>query len=383
VTVSGALTRRRWRWPLVVLSLLVVTGLLAALTATRREGNLDPDSAAPEGARAVVRILRAHGVRVEVVRSLTGLRPADEGTILVADPRLTPYDTLLDLAGARADVVVLAPDAVALGALGLDVAPDGRVSARTAEPRCDDADAIAAGPARAGGSLYRLAEPTDGGSLAACYPEGPGTGNGSVVVADRPGNRITVVGQTDVLRNAYLAAEGNAALALRLLGHHGTLQWYVPDPAELPTGQAPTIGELLPPWTRWVPVQLALVVLVVALWRGRRLGPLVAEPLPVVVRAAETPEGRARLYRRARARPLAAAVLRTAALRRLARRLQAATPGQLADRVVTATGRDVDAVRSVLVGRAPEDDAALVRLAGDLARIEQDVRGSTTTRDGR
>ena len=35
-----------------------------------------------------------------------------------------------------------------------------------------------------------------------------------------------------------------------------------------------------------------LVVLLVALWQGRRIGPLVAEDLPVVVRASETVEGR-------------------------------------------------------------------------------------------
>ena len=47
-------------------------------------------------------------------------------------------------------------------------------------------------------------------------------------------------------------------------------------------------------------------MLLLALWRARRLGPVVAEPLPVVVRAAETVEGRARLYRRGGARGQAA-----------------------------------------------------------------------------
>jgi hypothetical protein len=64
-------------------------------------------------------------------------------------------------------------------------------------------------------------------------------------------------------------------------------------------------------------VQLLVALGVLALWRGRRLGPVVEEPLPVVVRAAETVEGRSRLYRKAGARDVAAEALRRAAVRRL------------------------------------------------------------------
>ena len=55
-----------------------------------------------------------------------------------------------------------------------------------------------------------------------------------------------------------------------------------------------------------------------ALWRARRLGPLVTERLPVAIRASETTEGRARLYRKANARDRAAAALRSATRTRLA-----------------------------------------------------------------
>src|SRR5690606_41722785 len=56
---------------------------------------------------------------------------------------------------------------------------------------------------------------------------------------------------------------------------------------------------------------LIVVVVLLAWWQGRRLGPLVTEPLPVVVRASETVEGRGRLYRSRRARDRAAEALRT------------------------------------------------------------------------
>ena len=84
-------------------------------------------------------------------------------------------------------------------------------------------------------------------------------------------------------------------------------------------------------------------MLLVALWKGRRIGPLVAERLPVVVRASETVEGRGRLYRSRRARDRAADALRTATLQRLLPRLglgaNAAAAGGRARPSRRATGR--------------------------------------------
>ena len=127
---------------------------------------------------------------------------------------------------------------------------------------------------------------------------------------------------------------------------------------------------------RWVALQLLLVTGVAIVWRARRLGALVPEPLPVVVRAAETQEGRARLYRQARARGRAAATLRTTTLRRLAARLatgQGATPDQVITLLAEATGRDPAGLGRLLLGPAPESDAALVALADDLDTLEREL----------
>jgi hypothetical protein len=115
------------------------------------------------------------------------------------------------------------------------------------------------------------------------------------------------------------------------------------------------------------------------LWRGRRLGPLVVEPLPVVVKAVESTQGRGRLYRRVRDREHAAAVLRAATVRRLVVRLRlpvATGPDRLARVVADLTGNPVDTVREVLATRPVGDDAALTRLAGDLARLEREVHST-------
>jgi hypothetical protein len=110
---------------------------------------------------------------------------------------------------------------------------------------------------------------------------------------------------------------------------------------------------------------------------------VVAEPLPVVVRAAEAVEGRSRLYRAARARGTAADALRAGTRDRVVRRLGLSVDtgrAGVVDAVSWRTGRDPAEVDALLYGAAPGEDAALVRLADDLSALEhtltREVAGS-------
>jgi hypothetical protein len=122
---------------------------------------------------------------------------------------------------------------------------------------------------------------------------------------------------------------------------------------------------------------VGVAVVLLALARGRRLGRLVREPLPVVVRAAETAESRGRLYRRAGDRGRAAHILREGTSSRLARRLAVApgaAPGILVHAVSTATGREQAEVAAILFGPDPPDDASLIHLAQQLTDLEERAR---------
>jgi hypothetical protein len=133
--------------------------------------------------------------------------------------------------------------------------------------------------------------------------------------------------------------------------------------------------DLMPPWVAAAALQLAVVGLAAAFWRGRRLGPVVYEPLPVVVPSAETTRGRGRLYRRSRAYGRAAAALRAGTALRLGTRLglpRSATGPDLADAVARATGRPVELVSALLYGPPPTDDQGLVHLAHELDRLESE-----------
>ena len=118
-------------------------------------------------------------------------------------------------------------------------------------------------------------------------------------------------------------------------------------------------------WLAPAAVVLGTAVLVLAFVRGRRMGALVVEPLPVVVRAVETTESRGRIYRRARDRARAAAVLRLGSTDRLARRL--ALPPHATEAVqaaaAAASGMPPAQVAALLAGPPPTTDVELHTLA--------------------
>jgi hypothetical protein len=205
------------------------------------------------------------------------------------------------------------------------------------------------------------------------------TSDGATSDAATSGGTTIVLGDVRPLRNSRLGEHGNAALAMNLLGANPDLVWYLPPVIATATDGGPSLLSLVPPWVWWALAQVTVAVGLAAAWRARRLGPVVAEALPVVVRAAEATEGRARLYRRFRSRDRASAALRDAARSRLGRRLalpRAASPPEVLEALARRTGRHPGELDALLYGAAPTDDATLVRLADALDTLEREVHRS-------
>ncbi|WP_432495621.1 DUF4350 domain-containing protein [Kineococcus gypseus] len=373
---AGGTGRRRRRGPVLVGALLVALALLLALLTPRTSDEaLAPGSASPEGARALARVLRAQGVQVVEQRTFAGAlraaRQAGPGTsVLVTAPSLVSARRWGELAGAGARLLPVEPSPEALEALDA-VVPGVRGGeerpARVLPPGCDAPGPAAAGTARAGGRTYALADGAEGTS---CY------GGSWVSVPTPAGGEVVLLGQADVLTNRHVDERGDAALALWTLGASPVLVWYLPDPLDAEVPEVP-LTSLAPPWVAPGAALLLVAAATAVLWRGRRLGRLVPEPLPVVVRAAETVEGHGRLYASAGASGHAGAALRAASLRRLRLlvRLDAtAGAADVADQVAGLTGLPARQVLTLLDGPAPAEDAALVRLAGDLDALERRVR---------
>ena len=379
-TAVGPTLAQRWRtarWVLLALAVIVAIATLSTLlTAPRPGGPMDPESTSPEGARALVTILREHGVNVIAAGDIAAVEAAarPDTLLLVAQTMYLSDDQLLRrLAALPGDRLVVSP----ISKTREQLAPKVRLGGSTvafadAKPDCDLREANRAGRVQLGlGDGYEAAGEVP---VTRCY-------GGALVRYTDNGREVTVVGSGDFLTNSGLLKEGNAALAMNLAGSHPRLIWYAPQHSEsgAESGGSPGLFELMPEPVKWVILQLILAVAAVALWQGRRIGPLVAEQLPVVVRASETVEGRGRLYRSQRARDRAADALRTAALQRMTPRLglgQDADPQAVTASVAERCGSSPQVVAHILFGPPPASDPELVNLAHELDDIERQVAQS-------
>ncbi len=379
--VNAVLRRNR---PAVALTVLVLVTLvvLSALTlrAAPRGDDLDPDNPAGNGAQAVARVLVQQGVEVEVARGAAQLEAAgvDAGTtVLVTSTTRLGRETARDLgrlARLAGGLVVTTPGPAAVQGLRLPVTPAAGGLERVLTATCDDplleGLRLEPGPTRAYRPIGAAAD-----TVTACFSSPPPRPASLVLRVDADPTTY-VVASDGVLSNDAVTDQDNAAAALRLLGQHPRLVWYIADADDIAPGDTGSFAAQLP--AGLLPgVWLAFAALLATmLWRGRRLGPLVTEPLPVVVKAVESTQGRGRLYRRVRDRDHVARVLRRASARRLATDLRLPRGTDPADLVLAAadrTGRDPHDLHDLLVTRRVDDDAALTHLADDLARLEKEV----------
>ncbi|WP_069811032.1 DUF4350 domain-containing protein [Streptomyces sp. TP-A0874] len=376
----------RFRGPLLALAVLIVAGLVfAAIGSGERHGRLDPHSTDRFGSRAVAELLEDHGVITRLVTTTEEAVAAagPDSTLLLANPDLLSSGQraeLSDTASRFGRTILIAPGPSSVGFLVPGVDAAGTSPIRPRSPECAFATAERAGTAETGGLRYTHT----GSGVQACYPS---SGLPTLLRLPGPADSDTVViGAPDVLYNHRLAEHGNASLALQLLGSRPHLVWYLPSLADTAAvdSDGPDFFELIPAGWYWAVGQLLLAAALTALWRARRLGPLVTEGLPVPIPASEVTEGRARLYRRVGARDRASEALRSASRARIAPLLgvtaaQADRPDRLCPAVADRVGVPVPVAEPLLFGPAPKDDAALVRLATDLDDLEHRITSGTTS----
>ncbi|MDR2294919.1 MAG: DUF4350 domain-containing protein [Microbacterium sp.] len=370
---------RGWRgWLVVVIIVAVASGLLlwagTAFTVSEK-GRTDPESHGPDGYRALVEVLRDHGVRVDVVRShdeATQLLNGGLDTLVLPDPFSLGDETIRTMIDAAPTTVLLSPSSAVLD-LAIPGAEIVGYATKKVTAQCDLTAADNAGAIRPGALMT-------GGDLA-CFPADEGA---ALISQTRDGRTVSALDASLLFTNAHVTENGNAALALALLGEHDSLVWYVPswnDSDAQRTSDA-TLADLTPGWVTPALVLLALTAAAAAIWRGRRFGPLVAERLPVTVRASETLEGRARLYAHARDTGHAARILRRRSAAELGRLLgmgRAATTDAVIEAAAAAVAGPRDALRTLLTGPEPATDAELVELSDRLAQWEAAIRAAVRT----
>ncbi|SPF07333.1 DUF4350 domain-containing protein [Streptomyces sp. MA5143a] len=388
-TSASPTARQLWghaRGVVIAFVILLTAAIVIAVVRSGAEhGRLDPRSADPDGSRAIEQLLDDNGVSTRVVTTLdeATAAAAPDTTLLIAVPDLLTESQQRRLRTATATsggrTVLVAPDTPSVGTLAPGVSADPASSFdSTLAPRCDLPAARRAGTADLGGVRYQVTTR----DADTCYPE---SGLPSLVrlpAAEGSGDTV-VIGAPDILYNDRLDEQGNASLALQLLGSRPHLVWYLPSLSDDSAGDTGdrSFFDLLPSGWLWGTLQLFLAGLIAALWRARRLGPLVPEKLPVAIRASETVEGRARLYRKADARDRAAAALRSTTRTRLAPLVgvpvsRAHAPEALLPALSAHLHGDGQTLHSLLFGPPPSDDTALIALTDQLDALEREVRRS-------
>jgi uncharacterized protein DUF4350 len=365
--------RQRWlrNRVLVGAGIVVIIGaVIYAFGAGTPGGDLDPRSYTGAGSHALSALLEQRGVHVETATDVaTAEQLAVSGTTLVVVfPQSLTSAELGSIATTRADLVVVGAELDGIQGLGLPVADELDDGNTVRAPSCSLSAATVAGSAQLKGAGYSVPDGVQG-----CYPDGDGF---ALVTFAADGHRVTLLSDGTPFMNSALDKQGNAALALGLLDTHPDVVWLVPPQLAPDSGGTQSVTSLLPSRLKLAFLQLIIAVVVLAVWRGRRLGRLVPEELPVVVRQAETVRGRSRLYRRSRSLGTAGNALREGTRDRLGRRLGLGPRPQqaaLVQAIAARTQQPAGQVEALLYGAVPADDAALVTLARALTALEKEV----------
>lgn len=316
---------------------------------TSDDGEIDPPPVGPPADVALVLIdALVGGQRDQMVAFVEG-----GGTLVIADPQsdFTP------------EVIATRPPAMG---------EDGQVVARG---RCDL------------GVLDGVASIVVDGGEDYVVPEGAGRCFGDadaeralVVVERRKAGAVVSIGGGDVFSNRWLDDADAAVVVGRLLVPRDGARVAVLDPyapAAVPfANQGRSLEDLVPDRATLIVRQLAIAWVIYALFRARRLGRPVAEPLPVQIAGSELTVAVGELLAERRDPASAAALLRLDLRRSIGDRLGLAIDAPsptwsvaLADRC-TLSPADLQMV----VGADPvPDEASLIRLAQLIESLRQEV----------
>lgn len=363
---------RRLRWLVGVVAVLglVAVAVLTVLGQAGRQQADDPRSSTATGSGALGQLLGDEGVTLQTTNRVgeAVAQASVSTTLVVARPDQLSADEarrLVETPAAR--LILLRPNSAALRRFGVKaegVSPtEGTFAPTCSAPATGLAGAVSMDDMRAS---YRATGPLD----FACYPTGSGYGYlRALTDTARPVDLVA-----GGLSNDQLGLEGNAAFGLNVLGSQPDLVWLMAEPSADVANSAEGVT-VLPGWWQLAVAQAVVALVVIGVWRGRRLGPILTEALPVTVRASETVEGHGRLYYRLNARDRAAQALRAGTRARLGRTFgHADDPLALSEVVAARTGRDAAQVQIALYGGVPATDDDLVELTRTLDRIEQETR---------
>ena len=325
-----------------------------------------------DGARALAQVLGDHGISVREVNAQQAASVDENTTLVVIFPsRMT--NSMAQAIETRTNVVYVGLEeeygSYSPYLQGLRADREYSNSSTWMAPGCSSE--IAGRTQHLKASDYVLSGRAQGWDL--CFSED----GKNYAYAERSdsGRFRALIPDSLRLRNRAITEGGNAALAINTIGRTPKVAWYSPTHSDDPTGtsqdEMPTSPYLMPAF-----LMIIAACLLAGLARGRRLGPLTSERLPIEVPASETLIGKARLMRSQRAYEHAAQALRSSTASRIATALGVA---HTADRealthAMEQRGLPASRCSALLWGPPPTSEKALIRLANDLDALEKEIR---------
>lgn len=325
--------------------LLLIAGVILVAVVVGGGGGdgppLDPRSVNPDGARGLVEVLEDLGASVGLDDPVP---PAETTHALILQDRLS---------GADGDAV---QRWVELGGVLVVADPSSRFAAGTSGFASDVVEAgtcsvDALDPARsisAGGRTF------DAAGTNGCF----GTVDRSYLVVEEAGlGAIVSIGGPTLFTNEALDERDNAFVAVTLLAPRPVgASIAVVAPSTVDFGDQ-SLDDLVPTRLTNAIWQLLAAFLLYALFRMRRLGAVVDEPLPVRIRGSELVLQAGVLSERAEDPAGAATVIRHDFLDRWRRTLALETgdPAELAPRIAAVVGVEPEALHAALVAPVAGD----------------------------
>ncbi len=367
--VAGTAARGGRGWLMLVLGVVVI-GLAIVAGASRPEGRaFDPDSTSPLGSRAFVELLERWGAEVQV----TDRQPPADADIAVAFPNTIAEDRsapLREWVASGKTLIVADPGSELLPvAFGAGFGATSETSMTVSQGTCD-VDAVRdARRLRVPIGSPRFRRPGEGQE---CYSEG---GSAFLVALPEGEGDIVGLGSPMVFTNTMLGDEDNAVLAVALAApRRGTKVAIL----RLPAGATPPTGvmDVVGTGVKLGLLQLIVAFVIYSLFRGRRLGRPLHEPLPVHLAGSELVVAVGGLLQQAKSPDRAAAILRSGLRRQIVERLGLppdAPPQVMAETVAARTGVEPERVLYAVADVPVGDEVGLVALAQSIGSLREEL----------
>lgn len=359
-----------------------------AVQPERTDGSLGIDDTTDDGGAALTSVLSDHGIAVRPAQSMTQLRAElnrhPDATVLfhdkyqaLANASYERLNELTDIVPPQQRVFAGVPQTQSLELFGdvYETLPLGFIEDVSVTSQCRIEAAHEAGTI--GGFRQGVMIPENAHGCFAVTDDAMGaTEPAYALVETQQGS--TIFADWRMLSNAGLYDNGTATVALWSLGRSDTVIWFQPDFQFDPDTDGKLSPVQLPDWARMGIVWAVIVTGIWLFYRGRRTGPVITEPLPAEVPAAETTVGRGRMYAKSKQCRHALTTLQHASLARLARMLRLGHQASTAA-ILHETARQLNIPHDQLhqLYTPPTDDLTaeqLVSQANQLQDLEYLVR---------